>query len=231
MKKSSLPTFVGAAVVASAMIALSGQAVAGISATKHNLSSSGSSNDIYSDNPEICVFCHTPHNAIKNANIPLWNHDLSANATYGVYNSPTMDGSPTDVGGVTTANATVTNLCLSCHDGTVALNALNNPSNAHLVTTMQGTGVDGSDAIAAGRATRLGTDLSDDHPINFTYDAALVTADGGLNDPAALTDVVLYNGTVQCASCHDPHTSEATTQPFLRFTMDGSALCLKCHAK
>ena len=232
MKKFTLPALVGAAVLASAMIGLSGQAVAGISDTKHNLSTSGTG-DIRSDNPEICVFCHTPHNAIKNNNIPLWNHELSATANYGVYTSPSFDGSVsiTDVGGATEGTATVTNLCLSCHDGTVALNSMNNPSNAHLVTTMSGSGLGTGDVIENSRATNLGADLTNDHPVNFTYNAALVTADPTLNDPSTLTDVRLFNDTVQCASCHDPHASDPTTQPFLRFTMTGSALCLKCHNK
>ena len=33
----------------------------------------------------------------------------------------------------------------------------------------------------------VGTDLSDDHPIGITYDAALITADGGLNALATAT--------------------------------------------
>ena len=33
---------------------------------------------------------------------------------------------------------------------------------------------------------------------------------------------------VECASCHDPHTSNAT---FLRIPNTGSAVCLACHVK
>jgi len=228
MNKFKLPTMLGAAIVATVMIGLSGQAVAGISATKHNLSDTGTG-DIKSDNPEICVFCHTPHNAIKNNNIPLWNHTLSTTANYGVYTSPTFDGAAdvADVGGVDSSTATVTNLCLSCHDGTVALNAMNNPSNTHLVTVMSGTGQTAG-KISVGRSTNLGADLTNDHPVNFTYDD---TADTGLVAAGTLTNVRLFGGKVQCASCHDPHASDPSTQPFLRFTMTGSALCLKCHNK
>ena len=230
MKKFTLPALVGAALVASAMMGLTSQAVAGISATKHNLSTTGTG-DIKSDNPEICVFCHTPHNAIKNDNIPLWNHELSATANYGVYTSPSFDGTDiSDVGGVTEANASVTNLCLSCHDGTIALNSMNNPSNSHLTTVMSGSGQT-SGMISAGRATNLGNDLTNDHPVNFSYATSYAADTLYLEDPTTLTDVRLFNDTVQCASCHDPHTSDAATQPFLRFTMTGSGLCLKCHIK
>lgn len=33
---------------------------------------------------------------------------------------------------------------------------------------------------------------------------------------------------VECASCHDPHTANAT---FLRIPNSGSAVCLACHVK
>lgn len=208
-----------------------GQAVAGIDATKHNLSTSGTFATAKSDNPEICVFCHTPHDAIKNNNITLWNHTLSTQGSYGVYTSPSFNGSGTiaDVGSGTAATS---NLCLSCHDGTVALNAMNNPSNSHMTTTMSGANVDlGTGKLKSGLNSNLGTDLTNDHPVNFTYDAALVTADGGggLKDPTSLTSVKLFDNRVQCASCHDPHTS--TNAPFLRASMTGSGLCLLCHNK
>jgi predicted CXXCH cytochrome family protein len=91
----------------------------------------------------------------------------------------------------------------------------------------------------------VGTDLSDDHPIGFTFDATLATDDGGLYDPTATDadvaarpgniDVALLFGTgndqMECASCHDPHQSDATATPFLRKSNSGSALCLTCHNK
>jgi len=211
------------------MLIASGVAYAGIASTKHNLSTSGTGTVKSTDETEICIFCHTPHQAIKNDNIPLWNHTLSAEASYGVYTSPTFDGGSTvqDLGGTNAATAAVSNLCLSCHDGTVAINSLNNPSNALGANpTMTGTGAGG--VIPAGPAN-IGNDLSDDHPVNFLYDNALASADGSLNAPSSLTGVRLFNGYVQCASCHDPH--ESVNPAFLRVDNTGSALCLKCHNK
>ena len=202
---------------------------ASIVSTKHNLSITGTGTVKSTDETEICIFCHTPHQAIKNDNIPLWNHDLSATASYGVYTSPTFDGSSsiTDLGGTNAATAAVSNLCLSCHDGTIAINSLNNPSNATGGNpTMTGTGAGG--VMPAG-TSNIGADLTDDHPVNFRYDAALYAADSSLNDPSGLTGVRLFNGYVQCASCHDPH--ESTNATFLRVDNSGSALCLKCHNK
>jgi predicted CXXCH cytochrome family protein len=54
------------------------------------------------------------------------------------------------------------------------------------------------------------------------------------------TDMMLYTRTVataantpepfvECASCHDPHTSDNPT--FLRISNSGSAVCLACHIK
>lgn len=223
-----------AGVFVALMSLLAGSAVAAITGTKHDLSTSGGGTIKSTDQTEICVFCHTPHDAIKNDNIPLWNHTLSTTATYGVYTSPTFNGTAADLGGVTSTNAAVSNLCLSCHDGTVAVNAMNNPSNARPTTTMTGGSGAGSAFIGTG-ATNLGsaTDaLKNDHPVNFTYDAALATADGGLKDPATLTGVKLYSGKVQCASCHDPHTSaDPSGKAFLRVSMNASTLCLTCHNK
>ena len=52
-------------------------------------------------------------------------------------------------------------LCLSCHDGTIALGSvLSRPSPI--------TFAGGGDRIPPG-STNLGTDLSDDHPISFVY--------------------------------------------------------------
>lgn len=220
---------------AGVLLSMGGAAHAGIAATKHNLSTSHSAagQTIYSsDQPEICIFCHTPHDAIKNDNIPLWNHALSATAAYGVYTSPTFDSTDeAEVGGVTAATAAVTNLCLSCHDGTVAINSFNNPSNINPTTTMVGTT---GDALPAASSTNLGTDLKNDHPINFTFNTALATADGFLVDPvdaagSGLAPAKLFNGKVQCASCHDPHTSDQGA--FLRTHMNGSQLCMECHSK
>ncbi len=221
-----------------------GEALAGISATKHNLSTTGASNTygtpavaqaIYSsDQTEICIFCHTPHASIKNDNIPLWNHQLSSVATYGVYTSPSLDASPGELGGLIggkePAGATASNLCLSCHDGTVAINSFANPSNNTPTTTMVGT----TGGLMPAGNTNLGSDLRDDHPVNFLFNATLASTDGTLNTPSDLAGTglggaKLFNGFVQCASCHDPHTSAQST--FLRVSMNQSQLCTGCHNK
>lgn len=206
---------------------LAGGALAGISTTKHNLSSTGTGTFKATDTTEICVFCHTPHGANTTANTPLWNRNLSAVVGYGVYaNTNSLDSAPAEVAG----GSSTTNLCLSCHDGTIALNSLLNFPNPSTSITMA-AGV----TVLTGSAN-LGSNLTNDHPVNMLYDAALVTADtttsggvAGLKDPTLLTGVKLFSNKVQCASCHDPHTSAVPT--FLRVTMSASALCTSCHIK
>ena len=174
---------------------------------------------------EICVFCHTPHNADTTViGAPLWNHELTT-ATYTLYDSPTFDGAATIIqpGGVSI-------LCLSCHDGTVAIDSYGtNPGT----TFISG-------------AALIGTDLSNDHPISFDYTTALALDDGSLHDPMSTTvtigegdktkvgtiaEVMLFADQLQCASCHDVHNTFTADDPLLRITNVGSALCLTCHNK
>jgi len=152
---------------------------------------------------EVCVFCHTPHNSLPTA--PLWNHLPSAAATYTPYSSSTLAASP----GQPTGKS---RLCLACHDGTVALGALQNPPEDNDLAATLLTG----DA-------HLGTDLSDDHPISFDFTAAVP---GELADPAAI-DLPLEGTQLQCTSCHDPHEKDLV--PFLRKSTANGELCVTCH--
>jgi predicted CXXCH cytochrome family protein len=238
----SIVTLGGAAL----LVGISGMAHAGIANTKHNLSSSGAAagNTIYADDggaaSEICVFCHTPHAAtVASANntLPLWNRNVaSAAASYAVYSSTTLNAVITNPGGLDTADtATISNLCLSCHDGTVAIASVNNPSNNWDQATMYGDMVGlTADKMPAGN-TNLGTDLANDHPINFIYDdvadvdsSIYAEADAETNG-ARFFGQVAGSKTMQCASCHDPHTE--SNAPFLRVSPVGSDLCLACHNK
>jgi len=68
-----------------------------------------------------CTFCHTPHGAITTT--LLWNHELSGQ-TYQWDTTATMAGTPY---AKFADNAWLgpTAKCLSCHDGTVAIGAIN----------------------------------------------------------------------------------------------------------
>ena len=180
--------------------------------TKHNLSISGPGSLRSSTESDICIFCHAPHNTTGEG--PLWNHDLS-HATYTPYKSTTLQA--TDVDQPTGASK----LCLSCHDGTVALGLVANRSAPIKMQT-------GVTTIPAGR-TRIGTDLSAHHPISFYYTPALATKQRELRDPNTLVQEVRLDktGQLQCTSCHDPHNNQYGN--FLVMDNTASAMCLDCH--
>ncbi|HEX9047738.1 MAG TPA: hypothetical protein VF988_11995, partial [Verrucomicrobiae bacterium] len=138
--------------------------------SKHNLSANGPGTIHANTVTEVCVFCHTPHFATGDG--PLWNHTMSS-AFYTPYSSATLKAT---VGQPTGASR----LCLSCHDGTVALGSLHNPAS----------GIDMNVTTMPSGRSNLGTDLSADHPISFVYDHALAVADGNLLDPATLPQEV-----------------------------------------
>lgn len=181
----------------------------------------GSSHDFsgqsWNTTTEICIVCHTPHNAdVSVLNAPLWNHSLSNVATYTMYSSATMNSTAGQPDGSS-------KLCLSCHDGTVALENFGGvTSGTHLMTG----------------GALMGTDLSNDHPISITYDAALAAADGGLFNPTTtqsglggtISNTMLIGDKMQCSSCHDVHNSAGINGLLLK-SNSASALCLTCHNK
>ncbi len=167
---------------------------------------------------QICIVCHTPHNAITMPEAPLWNHQ-NTSTVFTLYSSAISS----TMNATTAQPAGNSKLCLSCHDGTVAL------ENFGATTT-------GTHFIAG--AYNLGSALSNDHPISFTYDAALATLDGGLKNPATATGVgtgtiaatMLFAGKMECASCHDVHNTAGLPKLLIKSNTT-SALCLTCHVK
>mgnify|MGYP001554469675 CR=1 FL=1 len=170
---------------------------------------------------EICQACHAPHNNkdTSGLNDLLWNHEITA-ASYTLYTGLDLQGTIGQPDGIS-------KLCLSCHDGTVAVDSF----GTHTATAGAITG-----------AANFGTDLSNDHPISITYD----TADLELNPTTTTVDYAESTatnetiaeileggatGTVECSSCHDVHNSKSDGNNLLLVTNTNSALCLTCHAK
>jgi len=181
-------------------------AISSIVGSAHDFSSLG-----WSDG-EICIACHTPHNAdMTVAGSPLWNHEVTS-AVFTVYDSPTLNQTPVQPLGVS-------KLCLSCHDGTVALDSFGGSIGGTFIT---------GDAL-------IGTDLSNDHPVSIRWDHS--SLDGGGTCSNCHWDMplpffgTLPDVTVECATCHDPHNNGVGGTNLLRMTTAGSALCLHCHEK
>ena len=161
--------------------------VADIRNTPHNLSAAGTGTVRATSETQVCVFCHTPHAATPGVT-PLWNRKLSG-ATYTVYTSSSLDANA--IQGSLDQPGGSSKLCLSCHDGTLAIgnvNVLNgqgsDTTQGTVAIPMTGTGPGGTMPVGAGTSTgftrNIGTDLTNDHPISVTYSSALATRDGEL---------------------------------------------------
>ncbi len=183
-----------------------------IATTKHNLSVSGPGTVKATSEPQICIFCHTPHSA--SAAAALWNR-RQPGSTYIPYSSTTAIANP----GQPTGSSI---LCLSCHDGTIALGDI-------LSRTSDITMAGGVTTIPTG-ATNLSTDLSDDHPISFVYSTS-ISSSGEYVDPSSLSGPVRLDdsGMLQCTSCHEPHDN--SNGKFLVKPAIASQLCTTCHQK
>ena len=180
--------------------------------TKHNLSAGGPGALKANSESEICLFCHTPHTS--RAIAPLWNRN-NPGVSYSLYTSSTMQALPGQPDGTSM-------LCLSCHDGTVALGSILSRS---AVSNFQS----GITTMPAG-LSNLSTNLRNDHPVSFLYTASLAMADGQLKPPSGINPPVsLENGKVQCTSCHDPHKNLFFN--FLVETTQNSELCNSCHQR
>ena len=177
--------------------------------SKHNLSSSGPGPIKVAGETEVCKFCHTPH--ASNPIAPLWNRE-DPGTYYQTYKSSTLVAS---VGQPTGSSR----LCLSCHDGTIALTQTYNPRNSP----------SGSIYISSQDRGYIGTDLSDDHPISFVYNSSLVAKKGQLASPNSLPkELVLdHEGRLQCTTCHDPHNNQYGM--FLTMNNAESLMCRTCH--
>jgi predicted CXXCH cytochrome family protein len=196
---------------------------------------------------ETCVFCHTPHSAASAAATGmqglLWNRTNSTAASFTPYSSSTLSltmGQPTGL----------TLMCMSCHDGITSIavgtlvNAPNPAMNAAQVTAS------GTDKIGTvwnvptpnpfgfewganignldpsqGLVGRV-ANLSDDHPVSFTWVPGLP---GIKNVDWNATTLKLFNGRMECSTCHDVHDS--ANQPFLRMSNVNSDMCITCHDK
>lgn len=232
-----------------------------VAETVHNMSlTTDLWNQYATDNvDEVCVFCHTPHGG--NLTGPLWNRSLPGVASFTHYNSATLS---TYLQGLQVSRdiGEESLLCMSCHDGSVAITHLINDPNSLNGAAITVNGNPDRDIVEVfGAGARIGAtnanttatgDLSDDHPISFSYPAVQGqiiygpggSRDGELNDVSTATTAgVRFFGSasrVECSSCHDPHVSydqwaippgDESYRPFLIMPNTGSGLCLACHNK
>jgi len=179
----------------------------------------------------VCGVCHTIHHANPDKSAPLWAHATTLQ-TFTVYSSPTfLGGTPT----ITHSSRA----CLSCHDGSVAINQTYSATSTNNGTITGGTAVYVSSSVIIPDGSPA-NDLSNMHPIGFSYQTAQ-SADPDIKPSSTIAfngqtiaQAMLLGGQVECASCHDIHeTKGAATSGgiMLMVSTTGSALCLTCHSK
>ncbi|HUM07166.1 MAG TPA: cytochrome c3 family protein [Terriglobales bacterium] len=177
----------------------------------HDLSMSGGSR-IKGQMSAACLYCHVPHSGVGKG--PLWGQTFSS-SIYTPYTSSTEQNAP-----VQPELGQASSLCLSCHDGTVAVGQIT-PYGPYTMT---------------GTMPKMGTDLEATHPFSLQLplkDApdlvASLVASGTTTDPTQ--SVKLIKGNIECTSCHNPHNQRIDKQSpnFLVRDNAKGAVCLACH--
>jgi hypothetical protein len=226
------------AIVVVFSMALAGVSFAGVVSSSHDLAATTGSNAGNTGTIQPCVFCHHPHRGNATAgnggNDLLWNLNVPTAAMTAYQQSGTMDATTAAVG----AAAPQSFLCMSCHSGTVA--------QASLLVQSPIDGIAANTDLAITGIFDLigGSQLQDDHPVNFDYVAT--AADAGI-ESLAVDSQVTGNSTgsiyplfgaggagndMQCATCHDVHAGDNSSDPaiqFMRANTDESQICVDCH--
>jgi len=193
---------------------------------EHDLSS-GSGAPITGNLGSPCLYCHAPHSGINGTpgilGTPLWDQKLSSVQSYQNYTSTTLTNQ-TNPSPPLGSNST---LCLSCHDGTVAVGTLTPYGQVSMAGTMAGTPAD------------LGTNMQSTHPFSFVtplkvasdlYSSLSATPPSTQDATGA---VKLINGNVECGSCHNPHVQNIDPSGdflVINNSTGSSALCVACHS-
>jgi len=195
--------------------------------TAHNLSISGPGEIKAEQETEICIFCHASHSGMGVQ--PLWNRALPS-TPFALYKSRPSDPQASPSRGEPDGSS---KLCLSCHDGTLALGAV---ANRRKPIAVRGT-IAGR--LPPGSRGLIGTDLSGSHPVSFVVDdrmiaqraargSSLAPLERMRSDPTVKLD---RNDKVQCTSCHNAHDDRNFASSGVHFYNKPrfSDTCRVCH--
>nr|WP_279342363.1 cytochrome c3 family protein [Geotalea sp. SG265] len=184
---------------------------------------------------QICIFCHTPHNAVINRG--LWNRQETTQL-FGQYSSTSLH-IRTDLKSVSDYNEPngSSRLCLGCHDGVTALGAVVQGPNSGTNIAIKGNpalAMSGTHVFTRFKIT------NDHHPISFNYAKVQPSMANYKPVPAGGNVKLDHLGRMQCTTCHDPHQTKDTTMPFWVWEYippdpyaspanSHDAVCLTCH--
>jgi hypothetical protein len=204
------------------------QFTATIAGGPHDLSNgSAVRNSNTTINGQTCVFCHVPHGG--STNMPLWNRASPTGAAYQVYTSSTMTQVPT---GAAIA-AGISGACMSCHDGTIAMDVVTNVNGLPFGTGLTGgsvaftagpnkkalysNGTGGTANVMNGGLPFLGTDLRRDHPIAIVYQAVQTADPSHYNLVTQVGAKIYINGPGGALPLYGTSSATATLE------------CASCH--
>ncbi len=202
-----------------------------VTETVHNLRHTAQvepMSEFFRDYGETCIYCHTPHGGGTIG--PLWNRPTPS-GPYRMY-----DRSPLDM--IMDPQPTGNSLaCLSCHDGTIGLDEIINVPNDYsgggarrepieTCATECHTGGDPEGGFNWENVWFRPDRLRDQHPISILYDPSRDPTFRSIAEVEA-AGIRLYDGKVQCGSCHNPHSQQ--NRPFLRVSNAGGTMCSVCH--
>ncbi len=198
-------SFLVAIATASTAMAVSGSFVKG---SKHDLSVTGPGPIKAQSETQVCVFCHISHGGSSRT---LGARPDIGN-THRAYESTTSRGRAS-------APTGATRVCLSCHDGTIAVGQTRTRTISMNSAAPQGR-------IPASRRSNLGTDLRSTHPVSMA-----ATPSPRVHAPTDAHVKLDAAGQVQCTSCHDPHSEFGGSSEgrFLVKPTKSSQLCTSCH--
>ncbi len=220
-------------------------AQADIRNTKHNLSVSGPGDIKATSQTRICVFCHAPHATTEGK--PLWNRNMS-DTEYNTYKSEYMDRTnypkSNNLGRQANEPGSLSRLCLSCHDGTIAVGSVYALKGSELGNALiEMSGLVASGKLSLGDMGFLGDNLSLHHPVGIKYDSSItIPFNSGIktielrDTPSGPVKLYKYAGEqyIECSSCHDPHSAN---KKFLRLennlnhASNINNICNSCHEK
>jgi cytochrome c553 len=204
----------------------------GVNGSMHDityLGSTGYGGYQQDDFQRVCIFCHTPHNAQPNGDVPapLWNHEAAT-----VDLAPYTWAAPANLPIAFDVDPLIgpSRLCMGCHDGITAVDK-HGPDVGTAAGTAAYKALPGTAMSSPGRAI---TDLTVTHPIGFLYSDAVavrgltelvadsqffidnvpdgpttnsVTRAGYTYTTKKISDT-MYSGYMTCASCHEVHNTK-----------------------
>jgi len=200
---------------------------------------------------QICIFCHTPHNANVAGQTPLWNRNFSSQI-FERYSSGTLQIRKINAAQYATGAqpSGSSKLCLSCHDGVSRLGDLYSGAPITMVK-------DVIDGLASFKPT-TNKMKSGHHPVSFVYNTEIAASINAARTPIiftmpGITQVKLDKlSRMQCTTCHDAHqnmsndtecyggtcnsTNTRKVAPFWVYdggsgvaSTDAQAVCTTCH--